>query len=478
MAREESSISYGNLPRREVNRPGERKKRVVFVCQQCGKESPKWLGRCPQCQEWNSFVETSVEPRSSYSWAPTSGSKPQTLDEISLESSPRIALPFNEFNTLLGGGLVPGTLVLIGGDPGIGKSTLLLQITTTLSGSPKKVLYISGEESAHQLKLRANRLGIHSPQADSLCFLSETQMEAIMHHLESLAPGLVIVDSIQTMYTGELTASPGSVAQIKECTLQLLKWAKSSGSPILISGHVTKDGSLAGPRVLEHIVDVVLYLEGEPFSSYRLLRSVKNRYGSTNEVAVFEMKESGLAEVENPSLAFLSGRKDNCTGSVVVSSLEGTRPLLAEIQALTHPTAFGLPRRTANGIDLNRLYIIAAVLSKRTGLPLSQQDIIISVAGGLRLMEPAVDLGVALAIASSFHNTSVDPNLVAMGEIGLGGEVRSVPQLSRRIAEAARLGFTRCMVPASSREDIQAPEGARIVRVGQLKDAMKLALGA
>lgn len=450
------------------------KKRVSFICQQCGKESPKWLGRCPQCQEWNSFLETVVESRSSSSWIPNSNSKPQTLAEISLESSPKIALPFNEFNMLLGGGLVPGTLVLIGGDPGIGKSTLLLQVTTALSKSQKKVLYISGEESAHQMKLRANRLGI---QDTSLCFLSETQMEAILHHLKSLAPSLVVVDSIQTVYTGELSAAPGSVTQIKECTLQLLKWAKSSGVPILISGHVTKDGSLAGPRVLEHIVDVVLYLEGEPFSSYRLLRSVKNRFGSTNEVAVFEMKEAGLVEVENPSLAFLSGRSENCTGSIVVCSLEGTRPLLAEIQALTHPTVFGLPRRTTSGIDLNRLYVIAAVLSKRAGLPLSQQDIIISVAGGLRLMEPAVDLGVAIAIASSFYNASVSPQLVAMGEIGLGGEIRSVPQLSRRIAEAAKLGFTSCMVPASSREEIQAPEGARIIRVGQIGDAIKQALG-
>lgn len=455
----------------------ERKKRVSFVCQQCGKESLKWLGHCPQCQEWNSFVETVVESHSSSSWVPGSNSRPLTLAEISLESNPRIALPFNEFNTLLGGGLVPGTLVLIGGDPGIGKSTLLLQVTTALSASKKKVLYISGEESAHQLKLRANRLGICTPQADSLCFLSATQMEDILHHLDNLAPSLVIVDSIQTVYAGELSAAPGSVAQIKECTLQLLKWAKSSAVPILISGHVTKDGSLAGPRVLEHIVDVVLYLEGEPFSSYRLLRSVKNRYGSTNEVAVFEMKEAGLAEVENPSLAFLSGRKENSTGSVVACSLEGTRPLLAEIQALTHPTAFGLPRRTANGIDLNRLYIIAAVLSKRAGLPLSQQDIIISVVGGLRLMEPAVDLGVALAIASSFHNASVDPQLVAMGEIGLGGEIRSVPQLSRRVAEAVKLGFKHCMVPASSREDIQAPEGASLIKVNHLRDAINQAIG-
>ncbi len=454
----------------------ERKRRASFVCQHCGKESPKWLGHCPQCQEWNSFVETVIEAHSSVSWVPNTGSKPLTLAEISLESSPRLALPFNEFNTLLGGGLVPGTLVLIGGDPGVGKSTLLLQVTTALWGSQKKVLYISGEESAHQLKLRADRLGIRSPEADSLRFLSETRMEDILHHLENISPSLVIVDSIQTVYAGELSAAPGSVAQIKECTLQLLKWAKSSGVPILISGHVTKDGSLAGPRVLEHIVDVVLYLEGEPFSSYRILRSVKNRYGSTNEVAVFEMKETGLAEVENPSLAFLSGRKENSTGSVVACSMEGTRPLLAEIQALTHPTAFGLPRRTANGIDLNRLYVIAAVLSKRTGLPLSQQDIIISVAGGLRLMEPAVDLGVGLAIASSFHNASVDPRLVAMGEIGLGGEIRSVPQLSRRVAEAVKLGFDCCMVPASSREDIQVPQGARLVRVSQLRDAIKQAL--
>lgn len=454
----------------------EKKKRVSFVCQQCGRESPKWLGRCPQCQEWNSFIETLIESGPAASWALETGSKPQTLAEISLESRPKIYLPFKEFNSLLGGGLVPGSLVLIGGDPGIGKSTLLLQVIASLSGHRGKALYISGEESSHQLKLRAERLGIHSPEADSLCVFSETKMEVILHHLKELLPSLVVVDSIQTVYTEEMSAAPGSVAQIRECTLQLLKWAKSSGVPILISGHVTKDGSLAGPRVLEHIVDVVLYLEGEPFSSYRLLRSVKNRYGSTNEVAVFEMKESGLAEVENPSLAFLSSRKENSSGSVVVCSMEGSRPLLAEIQALTHPTAFGLPRRTVNGIDINRLYIIAAVLSRRAGLPLSQQDIIISVAGGLRIMEPAVDLGVALAIASSFHNAALDPQLVAMGEIGLGGEIRSVPQISRRMAEAVRLGFNRCIIPVSCREEVRVPEGASLARVGHIREAIKQAL--
>lgn len=451
----------------------DRKKRVSFVCQQCGKESLKWLGRCPQCQEWNSFVETVIEPEPPSPWLTSTDNRPRTLSEISLESSPRIKLPFKELNSLLGGGLVPGSLVLIGGDPGIGKSTLLLQIISALHLPGKKTLYISGEESPLQIKLRAERLGVQSPH---LSLLSETQMESIMHHLGNLSPSLVVLDSIQTVYLAELTTSPGSIAQIRESTLKLLHWAKSSGASILISGHVTKEGSLAGPRVLEHIVDVVLYMEGEPFSSYRILRSVKNRFGSTNEVAVFEMKDSGLVEVDNPSLAFLSGRRENSTGSVVVSTLEGTRPLLAEIQSLTHPTAFGLPRRMANGLDLNRLYIIAAVLSKRAGLPLSQQDIIINVAGGLRLMEPAVDLGMALAIASSFHNRPLDSQLVAMGEVGLGGEIRAVPQLSRRIDEATKLGFKLCMVPQASKETIPIGEGVRIIKTGHLREAIKQAL--
>jgi len=418
--------------------------RTIFVCQQCGKESLKWLGRCPNCQEWNSFVEKTITaPTSSFQPIPLA-SPPQELSQVVIEAADRFPLPMAELNRVLGGGLVSGSLVLISGDPGIGKSTLLLQASALMTQAQGKAVYVSGEETLHQIKLRAERLRI---KGEGLYLLAETELEVILNQIEQLSPSLVVIDSIQTVYLPELGTAPGSITQVRECTLRLMRWAKLSAVPIFIAGHVTKDGAIAGPRVLEHIVDAVLYLEGEPFSAYRLLRCVKNRFGSTNEVGIFEMKSEGLVEVDNPSQVFLSRRGSQAVGSVVVPTLEGSRPLLVEIQALTNPTSFGLPRRTANGVDFGRLLLITAVLARRVGLKLGNQDIIANVTGGFKIGEPAADLGIALSIASSFRDAGVDPSLVVVGEVGLSGELRAVSQLDRRVAEAARLGFKRCLVP-------------------------------
>ena len=386
--------------------------RTIFVCQQCGKESLKWLGRCPNCQQWNSFIEKTVTAPTTPFSSTSPINLPRELSQVILEAADRFPLPLAEVNRVLGGGLVAGSLVLIGGDPGIGKSTLLLQVSALIAQAQDKVLYVSGEETQHQIKLRSERLGI---AGEKLYLMAETDLEAILNQIEQLQPSLVVIDSIQAVYLSELETGPGSVTQVRECTLRLMHWAKQNSVPILIAGHVTKDGAIAGPRVLEHIVDVVLYLEGEPFSAYRVLRCVKNRFGSTNEVGVFEMKGQGLIEVDNPSLAFLSQRGDETIGSAVVPTLEGTRPLLVEIQALTNPTSFGLPRRTANGVDFGRLLLLTAVLSRRVGLKLGNQDIITNVTGGIKISEPAADLGIALAIASSFRDMAVDPQLLAVG---------------------------------------------------------------
>ena len=442
--------------------------KTVFVCQQCGKESLKWLGRCPDCQQWNTFVETRVmvSPATRQGSSPVSA--PQELSQVVAEAADRFPLPVAEFNRVLGGGLVAGSLVLIGGEPGIGKSTLLLQVASLMAQAKGKVVYVSGEETLRQIRLRAERLGV---KGDNLYLLAETDLQVIISQIEALQPSLVVIDSIQTVYLSELDTAAGSVAQVRECTLRLMRWAKLSAVPVFITGHVTKEGAIAGPRVLEHIVDVVLYLEGESFSAYRLLRSVKNRFGSTNEVGVFEMKEQGLVEVDNPSKVFLSQRWGEAVGSVVVPTLEGSRPLLVEIQALTNPTSFGLPRRTANGIDFNRLLLITAVLAKRVGLKLGNQDIIVNVTGGLKIGEPAADLGIALAIASSFRNIGVDPQLVAVGEVGLSGELRAVSQLERRVAEAARLGFKRCLVPKVGGK-ISPPKDIELIAVSSLREAI------
>jgi DNA repair protein RadA/Sms len=444
--------------------------RTIFVCRNCGKESLKWLGRCPNCQEWNSFEETVV------STTPTPiadlSNPPQELSQVVIDSSDRLPLPLNELNRVLGGGLVSGSLVLMGGEPGIGKSTLLLQVSALVAQAGGKVAYVSGEETLSQIRLRAERLGV---SGQGLYLLAETDLNAILGQLEQLEPSLVVIDSIQAVSLPELESAAGSVGQVRECTLRLMHWAKPGAVPVLVAGHVTKDGTIAGPRVLEHIVDVVLYLEGEPFSAYRVLRGVKNRFGSTNEVGVFEMKQEGLMEVDNPSKAFLAQRLDKAIGSAVVPTLEGSRPLLVEIQALTTPTSFGLPRRTANGVDFNRLLLITAVLTKRVGLKLGNQDIIVNVTGGLKVGEPAADLGIALAIASSARDIAVDPALVAAGEVGLSGELRAVSQLERRIAEAARLGFRRCLVPKAS-ASIKAPKGIELLTASTLREAIRLGL--
>jgi len=455
-----------------VSKSGKSSGKTIFVCQQCGKESPKWLGRCPDCQQWNSFVETVVATTVASSRPITQVSPPQELSRVVIEATDRMPLPLAEFNRVLGGGLVSGSMVLISGDPGIGKSTLLLQASASMAHDRGKVVYVSGEETVHQIKLRAERLGL---KGEGLYLLAETDLEIILNQMEQLSPGLVVIDSIQTIYCPELDASPGSISQVRECTLRLMQWAKLGGIPVFITGHVTKDGAIAGPRVLEHIVDVVLHLEGEPFSAYRLLRSVKNRFGSTNEVGVFEMKEEGMVEVANPSQAFLSQRGLEAIGSAVVPTLEGSRPLLVEIQALTTPTSFGLPRRTANGVDFNRLLLVTAVLTKRVGLRLSNQDIMVNVTGGLRVGEPAADLGMALAIASSSRDTGVDPGLAAVGEVGLSGELRAVSQPDRRLLEAARLGFKRCLVPKVGAK-ITPLKDIEIIPVGTLREAINRGL--
>jgi len=447
--------------------------KMVFVCQQCGKESPKWLGHCPNCQEWNTFVETQVSSSKGVGTLTQIGSPVRELSQITAEEMPRLVLPSAEFNRVLGGGIVPGSLVLISGDPGIGKSTLLLQVSAMIAQQGGKVVYASGEESLYQTRLRADRLGV---KGEGLYLLAETDFEVVLQRMEETSPSLGVIDSIQTVYLRELEGAPGSISQIRECTLRLMQWAKLSAIPLLITGHVTKEGAIAGPKALEHIVDVVLYLEGESFSTYRLLRGVKNRFGSTNEVGIFEMREQGLVEVENPSQVFLSQRSKGAIGSVVAPTLEGTRPLLVEMQALTTTTSFGLPRRTANGIDFNRLLLIIAVLTKRAGLRLSNQDIIVNVVGGLKISEPAADLAVALSIASSFSDKEVDPNLVAVGEVGLSGEVRGVPQLERRLAEAARQGFARCIGPKVSLSSLTPPQGMETLAVNSLREALRVAL--
>jgi len=450
------------------------KQRTVFVCQQCGKEELKWLGKCPACQEWNTLVEQTVVVHSVSRGINATDNQPRELSQVTIETADRSPLPLAEFNRVLGGGLVPGSLTLTGGDPGIGKSTLLLQASALAAQSYGRVVYVSGEETLHQIKLRAERLGI---KGENLFLLAETDLRAILSQIEELSPGLVVIDSIQAVYLPELDSAPGSISQVRECTMRLMQWAKSSAVPVFIVGHVTKDGAIAGPRTLEHIVDAVLYLEGEPFSSYRLLRCVKNRFGSTNEIGIFEMKEQGLIGVENPSRAFLSQRWGEAVGSTVVPVLEGSRPLLVEVQALTNPTSFGLPRRTANGIDFNRLLMITAVLTRRIGLKLGNQDIMVNVAGGLKIGEPAADLGIALAIVSSFRDAPIDPELAVMGEVGLSGELRAVSQPDRRINEAARLGFKRCLVPKTGIKAVNPSDDIKLIQANTLKEAIGVGIG-
>ena len=452
------------------------KTRTSFVCQQCGATSPAYLGRCPGCSAWNSMVET-VEERPSASSGSRSRTvaKPQPLNALGATQAERINVPIEELNRVLGGGLVRGTLVLVGGDPGIGKSTLVLQAAAAIAGTAGSVLYVSAEESAQQIKLRADRLGIAS---DTLMVLAETDLNRVIETADAEPPGLLIVDSIQTVSVEEITSAAGSVSQVRECTHRLMEWAKPRNIPVLIIGHVTKEGTIAGPRVLEHMVDAVLYLEGDRHHQYRILRAVKNRFGSTDEVGVFEMADVGLREVRNPSEAFLEERDGNAAGTTVAVTVEGTRPILVEVQALTTATAFGMPRRSANGFDNGRLQLLVAVLQKRVGLTLGTQDIYANVVGGLRISEPAADLPIALAVASSFKDAKVDPRLVAIGEIGLSGELRSVGQMERRLIEAKRLGFTKAIVPASVSRAEALKHGLEIIRASSVSEALEMAFAS
>jgi DNA repair protein RadA/Sms len=444
--------------------------RTVFVCQECGQESARWLGRCPDCQTWNSFVERAVTPSPLGGRAPAAA--PVEMSGLAAEELLRLTVDLPEFERVLGGGIVPGSLILVGGDPGIGKSTLLLQVAALAAAGGRSVLYVSGEESAQQLQMRAHRLG---SDGRGIFVVAETELDGALQAADDLQPALVVVDSIQTVHTQTSPSPPGSIAQLRECTMRLMQWAKGGGIPICIIGHVTKEGDIAGPRLLEHIVDVVLYLEGERFSSYRLLRGVKNRFGSTNEVGVFEMTGEGLVPVNNPSEVFLAERGEGAVGSVVVPTLEGSRPLLVEVQALTSPTMLAVPRRTANGLDFNRLILITAVLAKRAGLALANQDVIANVVGGLRVQEPAADLALSLAIASSNRDAALPSDLVAVGEVGLSGELRSVGQLERRLGEAERLGFRRCLLPQAALRRTTPATGLELMPAATVREAIRLA---
>jgi DNA repair protein RadA/Sms len=450
------------------------KTRTQYICQSCGATSVRWAGQCKNCGEWNTLEETVVESRSARasnrSWTPLS--QPLPLSEIKADQFQRLPVGIGELARVLGGGIVPGSVVLVGGDPGIGKSTLLLQVSALLAATGP-VLYVSGEESAQQIKMRADRLDL---QGSALFVVSEVSLDQILAHIDQIKPRLVVIDSIQAVSSEALESAAGTVSQVKACATALLRQAKTQGIPIFLVGHVTKSGSIAGPRVLEHIVDAVLYLEGDRFHAHRLLRSVKNRFGSTNEVGVFEMTEQGMTEVTNPSEAFLAERLPDAAGSAIAVTMEGTRPILVEIQALASTTSFGLPRRTANGVDVNRLLLLVAVLSKRVGLRLFDQDVFVNVVGGLRVNEPAADLAIALAIASSFQNVALPSDLAAVGEVGLSGELRAVGHLSRRLNEAAKLGFSRCIAPATHRRLGDAPAGIEIIPVRSLADALSVAM--
>ena len=446
-------------------------KKSVYFCQNCGHEESKWLGQCPMCKEWNIFAEEKVV---SIKGQKSSGEKQVqavTLSSVTTDEDERMKTELVELDGVLGGGIVPGSLVLVGGDPGIGKSTLLLQVCQKLSAMNKKVLYISGEESLKQIKLRANRMGEFS---ENLYLLCETSLNLIQTAIEREKPDVVVIDSIQTMYNEEIGSAPGSVSQVRESTNVFMQLAKGMNIAIFIVGHVTKEGTVAGPRVLEHMVDTVLYFEGDRHASYRILRGVKNRFGSTNEIGVFEMRKEGLVEVENPSEFMLSGKPENASGSVVACAMEGTRPMLMEIQALVCKSNFGMPRRTAAGIDYNRVNLLMAVLEKRVGLPLSGYDAYVNIAGGIRMNEPAVDLGIIMAVASSYKNRPVSEDTIVFGEVGLSGEVRAVTMPEQRVAEAKKLGFKVCVVPEVSLKSIGKVEGIEVIGVKSVNQTMNL----
>ena len=452
------------------------KARTKYVCQQCEAEQPAYLGRCPACQAWGSLVEVverSAGATSERARQPRGGAATvERLSAIRSENLQRVAVPIGEFNRVLGGGLVPGSLVLFAGDPGIGKSTLLLDVAGRVPEAAWPVLYVSAEESPHQVKMRADRMGVAT---EHIYILPETDVDVVLDQADRLNPGLVIIDSVQTVSVNDLNSSAGSVSQVRECASRVMRWAKPRQVPVFLVGHVTKEGTVAGPRVLEHMVDAVLYLEGDQHHHYRVLRGAKNRFGSTNEVGVFQMEEQGLREVSNPSAAFLEERLRDAAGSTVAVTLEGTRPILVEVQALTSPTSYGTPRRMATGIDLNRLHLLTAVLSKRVGLPLGQHDVYLNVVGGLRVSEPAIDLAAAVAIASSLQDLPVDAETVLVGEIGLSGELRSVSDLERRLREAKSLGFARAIVPATVRRVPSVP-GLETRKLRSISEAIQTLL--
>ena len=452
------------------------KQKTQYVCKNCGRITPRYLGKCPQCHEFDTMAERLVEQTAGIPSRKSSNltATPVRLTHVKTDNIERYKLPLVEFTRVLGGGIVPGSLILLGGDPGIGKSTLLLDVAALMANQHGATLYISGEESARQIRMRADRMGV---KADDLFLVTETNLEAIFHHVSQVKPVLVIVDSIQTTYTGDLTSSAGSVSQVRHCASRFQDFAKHGGIPIFLVGHVTKEGAIAGPRVLEHIVDTVLYLQGDPFHRYRLLRTVKNRFGATSEVGVFEMQEKGMIEVANPSEAFLAERQVTAPGSAIAVPLEGTRPLLVEVQALASETSFPNPRRTANGIDYNRLLLITAVLAKRVKARLYDKDIFINVVGGLQVDEPATDVAVAVAVASSLWDRVVHADMAFVGEIGLSGELRAVSQLDVRLKEAAKLGFKRCVVPRSSiRKGAEFPKGLELIGCRSLREALDAAL--
>jgi DNA repair protein RadA/Sms len=455
------------------------KKQSQYVCSSCGRTTPAYMGKCPKCGEFGTMEEQIIVDETAVAaknWRAQGRvmNRPQRLADVTADGVERMSVPVAEFARVLGGGVVPGSLVLVGGEPGIGKSTLLLQIAVMMANQHGPVLYISGEESARQIKMRADRMKI---EAQDLYLVTETNLTAVLGHIDEIKPCMVIVDSIQTTYDERLSSSAGSVSQVRECASVFQDLAKNSGVTIFLVGHVTKEGAIAGPRVLEHIVDTVLYLEGDPFHRYRLLRSVKNRFGATSEVGVFEMREEGMVEVPNPSEAFLAERQVNAPGSAIAVTIEGTRPLLVEVQALASATTFANPRRTANGIDYNRLLLLTAVLTRRVNVPLYDKDVFVNVIGGLQIGEPAADLAVAVSLASSIKDQPIHADMAFVGEIGLSGELRAVGQLEARLKEAAKLGFRRCVVPRSShKQKINTPDGLELIGCRTLAEAIKVAL--
>ena len=449
--------------------------KTIFVCSNCGNESAKWMGKCPACGEWNSFYEEKVVETKSSTRGVSAGNKAEVIKLKNVETNQfeRYKTGYNELDRVLGGGLVQGSLVLIGGEPGIGKSTLILQICDKVKVNGP-ILYVSGEESGSQIKLRADRLNIDN---DNIFFLGETSMQLIDESIENIKPGLVIIDSIQTIYSDDITAAPGSVSQVREVTSKIMMTCKKQNITTIIIGHVTKDGNIAGPRVLEHMVDAVLYIEGERYFSYRVLRGAKNRFGSTNEVGLFEMREEGMCEIDDPSDIMISERSGNPSGSVIVATLEGTRTMLIEVQALVTPTAYGMARRTGIGVEFNRLVLLLAVLEKRANLPLSNQDAYVNVVSGIKLDEPAADLAISLALASSYKNIPISKSIVAVGEVGLTGEIRSISQVEKRVKEAERMGFEEILVPQSVLKQIKYKPNIKVTGVRTIREAIEASMG-